>query len=100
MNRLYRNMLGKFLLLGALLFGPQLFAQELSTITGAATDASGAAVPNVKVIIINSGTGVVARSTVTNAAGIYTASEVAVGTYSLKAAAARLDRKSTRLNSS
>jgi hypothetical protein len=81
-------MLGKFLLLGALLFGSQLFAQELSTITGAATDASGAAVPNVKVIIINSGTGVVARSTVTNAAGIYTASEVAVGTYSLKAEAA------------
>jgi hypothetical protein len=96
MKRLYGNMLGIILLLGALLCGSQLFAQELSTITGTASDQSGAAVPNVKVTITNSATGAIARFTVTNEAGIYTASEIAVGTYSLKAEAAGF--KSFNLN--
>lgn len=87
MKRLSGNMVGIFLLLGALLCGSQLFAQELSTITGIATDPNGAAVPNVKVTITNSATGAVARSVVTNGAGIFTASELAVGTYALKAEA-------------
>ena len=87
MKRLFGKMLGIFLVLGALTYGSQLFAQELSTITGTATDPNGAAVPNVKVTIINSSTDAVTRSTVTNAAGIYAASEIAVGTYEIKAEA-------------
>ena len=81
-------MLGIFLLLGTLLGGSQLVAQELSTITGIATDPNGAAVPNVKVTITSTATGAVARVTDTNGAGIYTASELSVGYYSLKAEAA------------
>ena len=84
-----RRMLGDILrvvLLSALFAGSQAWAQELSTLTGTATDSSGALVPNVQVIITNSATGV-SRSAVTNAAGIYTASEIPVGTYSLKAKA-------------
>src|SRR5579862_4199469 len=84
-----RRMLGDILrivLLSALFAGSQAWAQELATITGTATDSSGALVPNVQVIITNSATGVT-RSMVTNAAGIYTASEIPVGTYSLKATA-------------
>ena len=96
MTRLFGKMLGIFLLLGALLCGSQLVAQELSTITGIATDPNGAAVPNVKVTITNSATGGMARSVVTNGAGIYTASELAVGTYALKAEASGF--KSYNLN--
>src|SRR5258708_6154467 len=92
----FGNIMGIFLLLGALLCGSQLFAQELSTLTGIATDPNGAAVPNVKVKISNSATGVVARSVVTNGAGIFTASELAVGTYALKAEASGF--KSFNLN--
>lgn len=84
-----RRILGDILrvvLLSVLVAGSQAFAQELSTITGTATDSSGALVANVQVIITNSATGIT-RSVVTNAAGIYTASEIPVGTYSLKATA-------------
>ena len=88
MKRLSGNVLRISLVLGLLVLGSQLFAQELSTITGTATDSTGAVVPNVKVIITNSGTGAVARTTATNGAGIYVVPEIAVGTYSLKAEAA------------
>ncbi len=75
-------------LLCAAFLGSSLFAQELSTIRGTAKDASGAVVPNVQVTITNTGTGAVARTVITNADGIYIASEMPVGTYSLKAEAA------------
>jgi Carboxypeptidase regulatory-like domain len=86
MKRLSGN-LGIGLLMGVLLLSSQVFAQELSTITGTATDPNGAVVPNVKVTIINSATKAVARLTSTNGAGIYTVPEIAVGTYILQASA-------------
>jgi hypothetical protein len=64
-----------------------VFAQVSATITGTATDPTGAAVPNIKVSIVNEGTGVVVRSLVTNSSGIYSAPNLPVGTYSLRASA-------------
>lgn len=84
MRRFTRNLLAA-LAVSVFSLGLHLHAQELSTITGTATDASGAAVPNVKVTITNTGTNAISRVAVTNTAGIYSAPDIAVGTYSLKA---------------
>ena len=87
MRRFARILLG---LLAAFVLSPSLHlcAQELSTITGTATDSSGALVPNVKVTITNASTGAVARMATTNSAGIYSVPDIAVGTYNLKAESA------------
>jgi len=55
--------------------------QVVGAITGIVTDSSGAVIPNAKVTITNTGTGVEARTLETNASGIYTAEGLPVGTY-------------------
>jgi hypothetical protein len=82
MMGLIRNTLSS-LLFGALVLGSNVYAQELSTITGTATDSAGAVVPNVKVLITNEATGTVVRATETNSSGIYTAPDIEVGRYRL-----------------
>lgn len=57
------------------------YGQDTGTITGTVTDQSGSAVPNATVTITDTGTGVVARSLKTNAAGIYVGSGLLVGAY-------------------
>lgn len=56
----------------------------LGGIRGTVTDVSGAAIPDVKVTLINQGTGV-ARSTISNAAGSYVFSDVDPAVYSVTA---------------
>lgn len=51
------------------------------TITGTVTDETAAVVPNATVTITNTLTGAVARTTETNASGIYVAGALPVGTY-------------------
>src|SRR5712664_4807368 len=57
-----------------------------ATLSGTATDASGAAVPNAKVSIINSATGVV-REVTTDSAGFYSAPNLLPGVYNITVAA-------------
>src|SRR5258708_13705517 len=57
-----------------------------ATLSGTATDASGAAVPNAKVSIINSATGVV-REVTTDSAGFYGAPNLLPGVYYLTVSA-------------
>jgi hypothetical protein len=64
-----------------------LHAQTITgTITGTVTDASGAVVPNAKIVATNTGTGV-QTSAVTTAAGIYNIPFLAVGQYNISAEA-------------
>src|SRR5260370_42061713 len=63
------------------------FAQTSGSITGEVTDQSGAVAPNATVTATNSETNV-ARSTVTNAAGIYSFPALTPGIYQVKVAAA------------
>src|SRR3984893_5403259 len=62
-------------------------AQTSGVITGEVTDQSGAVAPNAAVTATNSRTNV-ARSTVTNASGIYSFPDLTPGTYEVKVAAA------------
>lgn len=55
--------------------------QVVGAITGIVSDSSGAVIPNARVTITNTGTGVVARTLETNASGIYTAEGLPVGSY-------------------
>jgi Carboxypeptidase regulatory-like domain len=65
----------------ALLWASAASAQlNTGTITGTVTDPSGALVPGVKVAVRNSGTNVV-RETASSSAGVYTVSNLMVGTY-------------------
>jgi len=75
------------LLLGALvlLFAAQGLSQE-ATIVGTVTDPSGAAVANAKVTLTNVETGL-AKVVTTNDAGQYTAVDIHIGHYDLKAEA-------------
>src|SRR5258708_33256261 len=57
-----------------------------ATLSGTATDASGAAVPNAKVSIKNSATGVV-RDVTTDSAGFYSAPNLLPGVYDITVAA-------------
>src|SRR3989449_8376830 len=79
-------------------------AQTAGTITGTVVDQSGAVIPEATVTITNSGTGVVARTLKTSAAGTYVAEALPVGTYQISVEVTgfqrAVDRKSTRLNSS
>ena len=65
----------------SLLCAATAFSQlNTGTITGTATDSSGALVPNVKVTVRNTATNV-ARETTTSGAGVYTVPDLAVGPY-------------------
>jgi len=71
-----------------LLSAQPLWAQaETATISGTATDSSGAALVNASVQATNPATGV-SQSTVTNAQGHYTISQLPVGTYDVQASLA------------
>jgi hypothetical protein len=60
--------------------------QDLATITGSATDATGAVIPRAKITISNQAKGFV-RHLVTNAAGQYVAAEIPIGQYTVTAEA-------------
>src|ERR1700736_6335792 len=63
------------------------FAQTSGSIAGEVKDQSGAVAPNASVTVTNSETNV-ARSTVTNAAGIYSFPDLTPGMYQVRVAAA------------
>src|SRR5260370_604279 len=69
------------------LFAVAALAQTSGSITGEVTDQSGAVAPNAAVTATNSKTNV-ARSTTTNAAGIYSFPDLTPGTYEVKVTAA------------
>src|SRR5437867_4004540 len=80
MTRIYRLIP----VLVAALISSQLDAQEVTgNITGAVVDASGAAVPNAVVTVIATAEGIVLRTLQTNEAGLYSATLLPVGTYSV-----------------
>lgn len=63
------------------------YAQStFASITGTITDASGAVVPNVSIVVTNVGTSIQFSAT-SNANGIYTVAQLLPGTYSLRAQA-------------
>ena len=67
-----------------LLVSSPLAAQEVTgNITGAAVDPSGAAVPNARVTVTETTRGLVLRELQTNEAGLYFATLLPVGTYSV-----------------
>jgi hypothetical protein len=72
-----------FLLLFGLSF--HAFGQE-ATILGTVTDPSGAAVPNVKVTVINTDTGL-SRTQTTNSDGQYVSADIHIGQYNVRAQA-------------
>ncbi|HEV2135811.1 MAG TPA: TonB-dependent receptor [Terracidiphilus sp.] len=63
-------------------FSPQTRAQENATVTGTVTDSSGAVVPNAKVELTNTATGV-KRSVTSNSVGAYRFPNVGIGTYDM-----------------
>ncbi|MGH9357200.1 MAG: carboxypeptidase-like regulatory domain-containing protein, partial [Terriglobia bacterium] len=83
-----RNSIGIIALVMALLAigaGSMLFGQVAGgTFTGTVTDPSGAVIPNVKVIITNTATGV-SHATATNASGLYTVPNLVPGRYTITA---------------
>lgn len=70
-----------FSLLGA----SGLRAQDLGSISGTVTDASGAAMPGVTITIVNQLRNNVVRTLSTNSAGNYAVPDLSVGTYSVSA---------------
>ena len=71
------------LILGLVLLSTVAYGQETANIVGSVTDASGAAVPNAKVTITNTDTGLV-HSTTTNGTGNYAAHELEIGHYTVR----------------
>ncbi len=71
----------------ALLVAPSAWAQDNATISGTATDASGAVVPNASITLTNTGTGVSRVATV-NSVGAYRFVNIGAGSYTLTATAA------------
>ena len=65
------------------LLGTAAYGQGTASIVGTVTDPSGAAVPNAKITITNTDTGIV-RPTTTNATGNYAARELAIGRYTVR----------------
>src|SRR5688572_23566079 len=80
---MYRNKLCLTLLL-IFLATPLAFGQGLTAVTGRVTDPTGAVIPGVEVTITNTATGA-ARTIVTNEQGMYSATQLAPGTYNIKA---------------
>ncbi|MGH9398028.1 MAG: carboxypeptidase regulatory-like domain-containing protein [Terriglobia bacterium] len=69
-----------------LVVGPcRLQAQDLGSIAGTVTDASGAAMPGVTITVTNQLRNSVARTLSTNSAGNYSVPDLPVGTYSIRA---------------
>src|SRR5215831_16324640 len=69
--------------LSLLILSTMAHAQSLGTITGTATDQSGAVVPKANVTLVNEGTAE-SRTTVSNEAGYYSFAAVTPGTYTVK----------------
>ncbi len=76
-----------FLVALALFVAPRAWAQDNASITGTATDASGAVVPNATITLTNNGTGVVREATV-NSVGAFHFGNIGAGTYTMTATAA------------
>jgi hypothetical protein len=70
-------------LFGVALLSTIAYGQETASIVGTVTDPTGASVPNAKVTITNTDTGV-ARSTTTNTAGAYAAPQLSIGHYNVR----------------
>jgi hypothetical protein len=80
-------LIGRFLLAMLVLSGPRLAAQGLfGTISGVVTDPSGAVVPNATVKVTNVDTNV-ATTLTTNSVGVYIATSLNPGVYSVQAEA-------------
>src|ERR1019366_8606261 len=71
------------LMLGIVLLSTVAYSQDTASILGTVTDQAGGAVPNAKIAITNTDTGIV-RSTTTNATGSYAAHELSFGHYAVK----------------
>ena len=67
-------------ILGLVLMGTTAYAQEAATIVGTITDPTGAVVPNAKITITNTDTGMV-RATLSNGTGLYSARDLQIGHY-------------------
>lgn len=80
-NVLLKHM-GPMVLFSALFFSPALLAQNTADIIGTVSDSSGAAVPNAKVTVKNTGTNA-SRSMQASASGDYAFTLLPVGTYSI-----------------
>ncbi|HEV2323661.1 MAG TPA: TonB-dependent receptor [Terracidiphilus sp.] len=65
-----------------LAFAPAARGQENATVTGTVTDSSGAVVPNAKVELTNTATGV-SRTVTSNSVGAYRFPNVGIGTYNM-----------------
>jgi len=72
------------LVIMALLLTTLTYAQENATVTGTVFDSTGAAVPDAQLTLTNVATGQ-ARTTSSNAAGLYSFSNVGVGSFNLTA---------------
>ena len=67
-----------------LMLSGMVFGQGLTAVTGRVTDPSGAIIPGVEVTVTNTATGFT-RTVITNELGIYSATQLAPGTYNIKA---------------
>jgi Carboxypeptidase regulatory-like domain/TonB-dependent Receptor Plug Domain len=76
---------------GAILWTPQLLAQENATITGTVSDASGAVIPNAAITLTNAEAGE-RRSTTSNSTGTYIFTALPVGQFSVSASAPGFQR--------
>lgn len=88
----------RIFLIGGLLFLCSLtvLGQTFGTITGVATDPTGAVVPNAKVTVTNTATNV-SRNTVTNNEGIYAFPSLVPGPYEVRIEAAGFRTATTKL---
>ncbi|MFP5204256.1 MAG: carboxypeptidase regulatory-like domain-containing protein [Acidobacteriota bacterium] len=66
---------------------PAVQGQENATVTGVVTDTTGAVIPNAKVVLTNTATGV-ARTVTSNSVGTYRFANVGVGTFNMVVTAA------------
>ncbi len=84
---MHRSRIALTVMLGVvLLLSARGWAQENATVTGTATDSTGAVVPNVTITLTNPDTGQARKST-TNTSGIYLFANVGVGRLTLDATA-------------
>ena len=82
MARLQNMWIGTLVLILAMSIGA--FSQGLTAVTGRVTDPTGAVIPGVEVTVTNAATGA-SRTVVSNEQGIYSATQLAPGTYNIKA---------------